>query len=196
MAQGIEERAKALLDSAADLPSEVPTTQNGIYVLWLDAVAFTTLHLTPGLHNAGYAGVAQGSGGLRGRFSEEWSPKNSGRSSPRRTLGALLRTELDLHPRPRPGAATSRNADYYVFGDEGEARLSDWIASHGRFSYLPMGEENPGVVETRLIAYLQPPLNIDKWANPVAEDLRSLRKECRETSHKWLAAQGDSELED
>lgn len=176
-----------LLQARGPVPEWLDSTRRGVYVLWMDTLGFKQLGVRPGLGGTGYAGVAAGSGGLRKRFVEEWRPPNSGRSSPRRTIGALLRAQLDLVPCPRHDKDSERAARYYVFAGDGEERLTMWIDVHCEFAYL---EETPVVdarqLESDLIPYLGAPLNIRKWSNPIGPRLEELRHETAALARKYV----------
>lgn len=191
-----DSRVQALADSLAErrgpLPARLATSEPGIYALWLTHTALDSLELKPGSRGIAYLGVGEGKGGLGRRFGEEWRPRHSGRSSPRRTLGALLTDELGLEPRPRPGAAHARNANYYTFGEEGEERLTEWLDQHADFAHL---EVTPGALgfsgtlvglEAALIQYCEPPLNLTKWANPSAPRIALARKASAERAKLML----------
>jgi hypothetical protein len=99
---------------------------------------------------------------------------HSGGSSPRRTLGALLREELRLAPRPR--GADRRYANFR-FADEEEARLSDWMCRSLKISRVELdGAIRP--IERQAIVTLEPPLNLTDWQNPQRRTLKQLRAQC------------------
>lgn len=137
--QRIDQLVKGLEAAKGPLPDSVASKQHGVYAIWLDDKAFRQLRLTPGKGGVAYAGVAGGTGGLAKRFREEWRPPHSGRSSPRRTLGALLGRRLKLKPRPRPGKG-GKNFKYFTFGEDGEAALSAWIDDHATFACVEVAE--------------------------------------------------------
>lgn len=179
-----------LVATKAPLPESVSTRAEGVYALWLDERGYRQLRLQPGVHRIAYVGVASSGGGLAKRYREEWRPKHSGRSSPRRTIGALLRRRLRLKPRPRPGSG-SQNYKYFTFGGDGEEALSNWIDEHASFGYVEVDVDAlPGVyrvedVETILIQRLRPPLNIRKWRNPEKQRLMGARRSARDAALKW-----------
>ena len=181
---------KQILATKAPLPETVKSGAKGVYALWLDEMGFRQLKLRPGAHGIAYVGVSASSGGLAKRFREEWRPKHSGRSSPRRTIGSLLRRRLHLKPRPRPGSG-SQNFKYFTFGEEGEQALTNWIEEHASFGYIEVNVDDlPGVyrvedVETMLIQRLRPPLNISKWRNPEKRRLMGARRSAREAALRW-----------
>lgn len=184
--------SRALDQARGPVPERPPTREKGVYAVWLDQEGWKQLRIQNGWYGIAYVGVAGGEGGLARRFSEEWRPKHSGRSSPRRTLGALLRRRLNLKPRPRPGTA-ARSHEYFVFGDEGEAALTDWIETHASFAYLEVDVDDlPGIsrveqLETLLIERMQPPLNLSKWRNPQKQRLAEARAAAAHAAFKYAA---------
>lgn len=193
MSSPLEQVVAELNERRGPLPGAgaVPVS-TGIYVVWLDRRGWLDIQeqridIPMGEKGALYVGVGVGQRGLRGRFRQEWRPRDSGRSSPRRTLGALLAKELDLEPQPRPDRDPGRGARYYVFGDEGEQRLTDWLEAHAAFAWLSRDEIerlidlDPLALETGLILHLRPPLNLAKAKrDPLRRSLEGLRKEMRE----------------
>jgi hypothetical protein len=155
--------------------------QPGVYVLWLDDGAWHGLGISPGV--GGLAYVGKGDPSLRARFHEEWLPETSGRSSPRRSIGALLALTgaLPLRATRRRDRDPARGARYYAFADDGEQHLSKWLQDHALFA---CAVANPGI-EGRLIAWTRPPLNLTKWKNPARESIQAARRVMRDE-----AAQG------
>jgi hypothetical protein len=146
----------------------------GVYAVWATPAAWRTLSLPPG--KGGVLYVGRGDPTLRRRFREEWRPKTSGRSSPRRTLGALLKDRLELHPVPRRDVDPARGARYYCFAGEGEGRLTEWSEQNLLFACHCTLAGGADAVETELVQLVRPPLNLTKWPNPEARRLRELRK--------------------
>lgn len=161
--------ARGAFPEAPDVPNEP-----GVYAVWFSEKAWTQLSISSSRQGLAYIGVGDPS--LRRRYREEWRPKNSGRSSPRRTLGAVLARDLALVPRPRPDRDSNRGARYYVFGTEGEARLTRWLEEHATFASYATEEAKAGDVETDLILASSPPLNLTKWSNPLRQALRDARR--------------------
>lgn len=177
-----ERLTERLLDSKGELPAILTVTNQGLYALWLDDEAYHLLDLVPGLDGVAYVGVGAGQGGIARRFEEEWRPLNSGRSTPRRTLGSLLLDELGLQPMPRPTRTAAPNPTYFRFADDGEWGLTDWIETHAAFAYVEVSSQDLGDWETlaklekAVIQYVRPPLNINGWQNPARPRLKALRE--------------------
>jgi hypothetical protein len=81
---------------------------------------------------------------------------DSGWSSPRRSLGALLKDELELTAIPRSdGSCTD-----YRFTEEDEATLTAWMKRNLLMSHVPLGEDKASIKEKedKLIEYFHSPL--------------------------------------
>ncbi|MGH8872879.1 MAG: GIY-YIG nuclease family protein [Acidimicrobiia bacterium] len=188
--QRIDQLVIELEAGKGPLPDSVTSRRHGVYALWLDDKAYRQLGLGRGVGGVAYAGVAGGTGGLAKRFREEWRPPHSGRSSPRRTLGALLRRRLKLKPRPRPGGG-GKNFKYFGFGEDGEAALSAWIEAHALYACAEVNVDEWIAVyrvediETALIERLRPPLNMTKWRNPARGRISGARKSAEWAALRW-----------
>ena len=115
---------------------------------------------------AGAAYVGKAQDGLRRRLLREHSG-DTGRSTLRRTLGALLKDELALRawPRASRGEPKPINFTNYDFDPDGNARLSDWMSANLEVEYLVTAEYV--AQETALIGQHRPPLNLTGWANRI-----------------------------
>jgi len=119
---------------------------------------------------------------LAQRFDTELRGGESAFSDLRRSLGALLCEELDLTARPSGRTARDLNYRRYCFDDEGEQRLSEWMARHLRVALL----EHPdgGQAEGDLVALARPPLNLAGWANPHGPLIRAMRQACADEARR------------
>jgi len=180
-----------LLHSKGELPAVLHVMGQGVYALWLDEEAYRRWGLEPGLGGIAYVGVGAGEGGIARRFEEEWRPENSGRSTPRRTLGALLLDELGLQPMPRPTRTAAQNPTYFCFAYSGEWDLTDWIEAHAAFASVEVSPADLGnweslvKLENAVIQHVQPPLNINGWQNPARTRLKALRKAAARMAELW-----------
>jgi hypothetical protein len=115
----------------------------------------------------------------------------TGRSTLRRSLGALLREQLNLTPRPRSdNEKGSKRFTNYKFDSAGEERLTAWMKEH-----LSLGfRELPDLTilelkarEKRLILSAKPPLNIkDNPENPYRAELKVARSHCAALARELL----------
>lgn len=156
----------------------IPDT-GGVYAFLLDdpaalAPALDRAHLQLDSLRLGrrailYLGASAGS--LRSRLKAHLS-NDTGRSTFRMSLGAVLAEELDLRVVPNP------HVPYFWFEPEGELRLTAWIGAHVsvalRTSAQAMAEEKS------MIAGENPLLNITgRRRHPTAETVMLLRRQMR-----------------
>jgi len=104
--------------------------------------------------------------------------KHSGFHSPRRSIGAILKAQLQLTAIPRAGGASGSNYNNFRFSDDGEMHLSHWMRLNLEYSIFPFdGDVNE--LETQLIRDNKPPLNLTKWPNPQKKMIQVLRDTCK-----------------
>jgi hypothetical protein len=115
-------------------------------------------------------------------FDTHFRAGQSGFSTLRRSLGALLKEELALTAIPRGTGASDTNYRNYRFADQGEQRLSQWMTTHLRVGVHAISD--PAEIERELISLACPPLNLTGWANPAAADIKALRKACVEEARQ------------
>jgi hypothetical protein len=145
----------------------------GVYAWFLDDPAvLPTISIAP--QQPAYVGITSS---LRERGDDtHFSDTGTGFSTLRRSLGALLKDELDLVARPRGTGASKQNYTCYRFDSGGEQRLTGWMRAHLRVATAE--HVDPGAVETDLIAHACPPLNLNGWPNPYRAEIMALRKIC------------------
>lgn len=103
----------------------------------------------------------------------------TGQSSPRRSLGAILKEELILEAIPRNEGKSEQDFRCYCFEDKGEQRLTDWMKKNIEVGvYEFHGDVKK--LEDGLILKAKPILNLTKWPNPQASKIKQLRKRCVE----------------
>lgn len=105
--------------------------------------------------------------------------RDSGTSTERRTLGALLKEDLDLTAQPGSFGIDGGNVSSYCFSPSGEARLSDWVRTSLLVSRLPFSGDL-ALAESLLVGHLEPPLNITNWHNPQRGHIMAQRRICAE----------------
>lgn len=112
-----------------------------------------------------------------------FTSQKSGFSTLRRSLGALLKKELRLTAIPRGTGSSKSNYQNYRFTDDGEERLSTWMKSNLEIAVF-VYEDDFEALEKELIQELKPILCLKGWANPSAEFIKGLRKNCVEEASK------------
>jgi len=65
--------------------------------------------------------------------------KNSSFSSPRRSLGAILKKKLALIAIPRGLGKSAKDMVNYRFAGNGEERLTTWMVNHLEYSFVVLG---------------------------------------------------------
>jgi hypothetical protein len=126
-----------------------------------------------------YIGMTADETGGRDHFEHS----NSGFSSPRRSLGALLKEQLRLSPIPRGHGPSSRNWTNYRFSDEHEASLTRWMSDNLLTNRVAFTDDKKEIerIESQLINSLTPALNVKgvpESSNQIL--LKRLRCICRE----------------
>ena len=109
-------------------------------------------------------------------FDNHFNSSGTGWSTVRRSLGALLKSELQLVAQPRSRGISPANYYCYCFNSDGEDRLTKWMRKHIRVAVQAV--EDNKTVESELINLGHPLLNLKGWANPGAREIRRLRKVC------------------
>jgi hypothetical protein len=103
-----------------------------------------------------YVGI---SGNLAEReFDTHFDSDGSAFSTLRRSLGGILKTDLDLQARPRSPGRSESNFRCYRFEPAGDVRLSGWMRANLEVGVCPVS--SPEEVEKALTRELQPLLNL------------------------------------
>jgi hypothetical protein len=153
--------------------AEIPRTSGtGVYAVYLsNPLALAKIRMdSSGLL---YIGMTEDNLETRNHFGL----KDSSFSSPRRSLGAILKRELGLKAIPRGTGKSTKDMTHFRFTRDGEQMLTAWMIEHLEYSYVVL-VDGIGDVERVLINCLQPPLNLDKWKNPQRAVIMQLRKAC------------------
>ena len=152
-----------------------PDDGPGFYAIFLKASATLPLISVP---DDGLLYVGKTLSGVYSRDHVAPRSGHSGDCTVRRSLGALLRHDLDLDPQPRSLDGNVRTAcTNFRFSAAAETRLSNWMMGALYLSRVPH-DGDVDAVETVLIEGLRPPLNLKGWANPQAGRIKWLRKQC------------------
>ncbi|MCY7286694.1 MAG: hypothetical protein LH624_00175 [Cryobacterium sp.] len=164
--------------------AEFVAKQAGLYAFYGDERAWSELQLSPACDDQPlYVGKAEKS--LNGRdVGTHFATGKTGSSTVRRSLAALLASELDLRPVPRNPAKPDGSSNF-ALELAGDQRLTDWME---RRLFLATWVKPDGVildeVETAVVGKLRPPLNLDKVGEP-RERLRKTRKHMADISRAW-----------
>ena len=110
-------------------------------------------------------------------FETHFKAGASGFSTLRRSVGALLKTELGLTAIPRGTGSSETNYLNYRFAEGGEKALSKWMAEHLELGVAEVVGRSVRL-EQELIAWLQPVLCLKGWPNSQAAAIKVLRAEC------------------
>jgi hypothetical protein len=163
---GLQERRCAIGDLTAE-------ATGGVYALFLSLPGALPLFRLPELEPL-YLGL---SADLAQReFDTHFNSKQTGFSTVRRSLGAILKAQLGLTARPRGRSTSEQNLRCYRFQPEGEERLTQWMIENLEVSVQP--EPDYKTVEKDLIRFACPVLNLTGWDNPYRAEIKALRKRC------------------
>lgn len=165
--------SQALLDGRKSISETTSSKKTGIYGIFaknLDCLPGVIIPQTRII----YVGMTEDSLDTRNHFLA----KSSGFHSPRRSLGAILKSDLELQAMPRAPGPSPTNYDCYSFAGDGEIRLSDWMRQNLDYSIVDLNG-NLRAVETATIIDMQPPLNLTVWPNPQRRHIKDLRKICK-----------------
>lgn len=173
----MEEIARQLLAKRSRFHGGI-IVSSGVYALFVDDPKVFSA-LTVDKDQPLYIGMTADDTGARNHFNPP--AQHSGFSSPRRSIGAILKQELKLHACRRANGRSPTNWRNFRFSDKGEERLTRWMKRHLRMNLVPIptgGKAKIEKIEQRLIAKLKPPLNLKGWRNAQAPTVKALRKTC------------------
>lgn len=117
----------------------------------------------------------------------------TGRSTLRRSLGALLREQLNLMPQPRSDSEKNKKKRFtnFKFDAVGEERLTTWMKQHLSLGFCKLPDltiPQLEACEKKLIKSARPPLNIDdNPESPYRAELKSARKYCAGLAREWAS---------
>ena len=115
-------------------------------------------------------------------YRSHFNDKKTGSSTVRRSLGAILKEDLELEPIPR--SVKEKKFRDYAFIYEGEVRLTNWMVNNLSVSFYdyPHGKKQINDLESKIIKRLIPVLNLKKNVslNPHLSELEELRAKCKD----------------
>ena len=177
------EAIKAELLGPRHGPGEIPRVSSpGLYALFLESQA-----ALPGFAIAPvgllYVGQTRSSLHKRNHFRY----KRSAASSPRRSLGALLKQQLGLQALPSGQKRSEKSFTHYRFSETDEKQLTGWMHNHLTYTYasVPVVEKVKHM-EQCLITELLSPLNLTGWLNPRKHYIERLRAVCCDEARRSI----------
>ena len=181
----IDEAIDALLGRPikVDTARAVLPATGGIYAWWTERGAIPGVPENPHPKDENlslfYVGRAPrdsaSSATLQSRIVKNHLSGNTGASTFRFTLAALLMETLGFSPR--------RTATKYVLPASQNQALSDWLRAHLRLTWVE--HEEPWTVEDQIIARLRPPLNLaGNASHPFNARLSEARARFREAASR------------
>lgn len=165
-------------------PQPVP----GVYFLYLknrDALPLSDLPEDGLIYIGSAANLAERL--LGGHFCDG----QTGHSTIRRTLGAILKEQLKLRAIPREPGSSDDDCTHYRFTDDSERSLTQWMRENLEACVSPL-DEDWRKAEKRLIAELQPSLCLKGWPNPRRRPVKDLRKLCVDEARGIDSDHGDA----
>ena len=170
--EAVARRLLSNLLPIADIPVRYGT---GVYALCLRDGAELP-NIVAGQSGLLYIGMTDDDLSVRNHFTH----RDSSRSSPRRSFGALLRQKSRLIPIPRGSGSSEKDFTHFRFAGDGETRLTEWMRDSLLASQVSVAD-GVSALEGDLIFLLKPCLNLTKlggWRNPQKAKVMAARSEC------------------
>ena len=117
-----------------------------------------------------------------------FSSGKTGSSTLRKSIGSLLKTELNLNPIPRNNIDfLKRRYSHFTFDDISEKKITEWMSNNLALAFFEFSapKEKLNALESVLINELCPILNIvNNKENSFRHELQERRKLCADSAHK------------
>ncbi|KJJ99205.1 hypothetical protein UB44_13775 [Burkholderiaceae bacterium 26] len=169
-----------ILLSGRSIPDQLKApSSGGVYAFFLVSTNVLAPFEVP---TNGLIYVGMSSNLAQREFDAHLSSGNTGRSTVRRSIGAILKRQLKLTARPRGRGSSATDFTNYRFDPQGEARLSDWMRTSLMISVHP--DVNYAALERDLILCMKPILNLTGWSNPNSMEIAALRKACADEARQ------------
>ncbi len=127
-------------------------------------------------------------------FKEHFATGKTGKSTLRRSIGAILYGELNLEARPRGGPTDSKRVDNYTFESKGDERLSEWMKANLEIGYWvspqQIDKKHLRGLEKQLTIQMKPTLDLDirtRKFNPLAVKLTCYRNKCKQHVCEYIS---------
>lgn len=174
-----EAASQTLLRTRSAIGKLVAPPESGVYAIYLRTKGLLA-PFAEGENGLVYIGLSTN---LANReFEQHFSSENTGFSTLRRSLGAILKHSLALRAIPRAPGPSETNCRNYCFLANGESRLTDWMCEHlevGVFASLKFEE-----LEKFLMKELRPLLNLKGCPNPHRDEIKRLRRLCADEARQ------------
>ena len=183
-------------------------SKTGLHVHYPDKPGIYAIFLTDGASlkefgNDGqllYIGISTRSLNERD-FKEHFATGKTGKSTLRRSIGAILYVELNLEAQPRGGINDSKRIEKYTFEKEGDERLTLWMNTNLEIGYWEgfqnIDKKQLKDLEKQLTIQMKPTLDLDNSTrkfNPLAEKLTCYRNKCKCHACEYLLSNKSSIL--
>ena len=125
----------------------------GVYAWWFKD-CITGIPLDGTNHHSGFTLLYIGTSKrpICKRMREHLLP-NASRSTPRKSLGCLLRSELGLSPQE---CRTVDGKRKYYWGPQGETKLAEWMEKNARVSWIKSSDDTQAILAPELEAQREP----------------------------------------
>jgi hypothetical protein len=168
-----------LLSGLVSLDDQILKTldgQNGIYIVAYEGNALGFPLSVGGGPRPVYIGVS------KFNSSRHFKSGNTGTSSLRRSLGALLEADLGLVPVPRSQDPQDKDRyNNYAFDEESEERLTKWMYDNFRVAFLRTPPDQMESIQIAMIDYNVPIFNFqNNPGNKYGAEIKVYRKKCAE----------------
>lgn len=110
-------------------------------------------------------------------YDAHFSDANTGWSTLRRSLGALLTEHLNLSAIPRGDGRSDKDCQHFRFSRDGERCLTEWMVLNLEIGYCVV-QEGWKDAEDDVISELKPVLCLKGWRNPSGASVRAARRRC------------------
>lgn len=135
-----------------------------------------------------YVGKAESSLAARD-VDQHFATGQTGRSTLRRSLAALLAQKLDLRAVPR-NLGSPEHFDRYSLDAPGDQRLTSWMLSHLLLAYWPAPDGVPlRSVEIAVIRRLAPAMNLTDVVTPFTARVKAQRRVLAAQARTWAERQ-------
>ena len=179
---------KKMIDSKKPVSTAEYPDRPGLYAIFLVAGGVLGEFAIGG--KIIYFGKAEDSLSQRD-FKTHFSSGGTGRSTLRRSIGAILKKEYGLKAIPRSPKRSKQDLYCYKFSNDGEQILTTWMMKNLEIGFhVPTPElfdDGLKELEGKMLIYVKAPLDLDqrtKSFNPLAENLQKLRSICKEEAIK------------